>query len=107
MTAVRGLSGMSPACETDCDWGAGCWAAVSCLLLREATMNKTANRDSEVRFIEVLLDRKAAINYEAGYGAAAATLDGHSSSVGFQVLSGLYSSISFTIFSESGPRSFW
>ena len=43
----------------------------------------------------------------ATYGVTAATLCGHSSSVGCQVLSGLYSSISFTILRESGPRSFW
>ncbi len=42
-------------------------------------MSETANRHNVVRFIEVLLDRKATINYEAGYGAATATLDGHSS----------------------------
>ncbi len=109
MSTVRILSGMGPACEPGSDWGwvAGCWAAVSCSLLRQPTMTKTAHRDSEVRFIEVRFNRKAAINHEPGYGAAAATLCGHWSSVGCHVLSGLYSSIFFTILSESGPRSFW
>ena len=63
---------------------------LGCVLARCLSRgDSTANRNSENRFIEVLFDRKAAINYEAGYGAAAATLSGHWSSVGCQVLSGL------------------